>query len=364
MGLSCGIVGLPNVGKSTIFNALSQAKAEVANYPFCTIDPNVGIVPIDDPRLKKIAEIFKPEKTTPNTLEVVDIAGLVKGASQGEGLGNKFLSHIRQVQAIIHVVRCFEDENVVHVSGVVDPIRDIETIETELALADLETLLKKIDRTEKLAKSHDPKIHEELAALKKARAVLDQGKLLIYDSFSDKELAFMQDLALLTLKPVLYVANVAEGEFNTRGEHYLKLKEFVEKRKTMLLPLCGKVEAELLSLDPEERVVFLKELGMEEPALNVLVREAFSLLKLRTFFTAGPKEVRAWTIRAGMTAPQAAGTIHSDFERGFICAEIYHFDNLVHAGSETVVKAKGLLRLEGREYEVQDGDIIFFRFNV
>ena len=363
MGLSCGIVGLPNVGKSTIFNALTQStNAEMANYPFCTIDPNVGIVTIPDPRLQKIAALFKPKKITPNILEVVDIAGLIKGASSGEGLGNKFLSHIREVQAILHVVRCFEDPNVVHVSGSVDPLRDIEVINTELALADLETVTKRLQNVEKKAKGQDKTIAKELEAIKKIKEILEKGELVRKAHLSEDEKAVVHGLCLLTSKPVLYVANVSEELLNVNSEAFQKLKEYAEKDKAEVLKMSGKVEAELARLTPEEQNEFLKDLGIEEPGLHVLIRKAFKLLSLRTFFTAGPEEVRAWTVRAGFKAPQAAGVIHSDFERGFIRAEVYHYNDLLALGSEAQVKSKGLLRLEGKEYEVQDGDMMYFRF--
>ncbi|MBI2608056.1 MAG: redox-regulated ATPase YchF [Deltaproteobacteria bacterium] len=363
MGLSCGIVGLPNVGKSTIFNALTQStNAPMANYPFCTIDPNVGIVSIPDPRLQKIAAIFKPEKVTPNILEVVDIAGLIKGASSGEGLGNKFLSHIREVQAILHVIRCFEDPNVIHVSGSVDPLRDIEVINTELALADLETVSKRLQNVEKKAKSQDKKMIKELEAIKKIKEILEKGELVRKAHLSEDEKVIAQELCLLTSKPVLYVANVSEEFLNKDSEDFLILKEYAEKDQAEVLKISGKVEAELASLTPEEQNEFLKDLGIEEPGLHVLIRKAFKLLNLRTFFTAGPEEVRAWTVRGGFKAPQAAGVIHSDFERGFIRAEVYHYNDLLAQGSEAQVKNKGLLRLEGKEYEVQDGDMMYFRF--
>ena len=364
MGLTCGIVGLPNVGKSTIFNALSAAGADVANYPFCTIEPNLGVVLIPDPRLYKLAELFKPEKITPNVLEILDIAGLVKGASAGEGLGNKFLSHIRQVQAILQVVRCFEDDNVVHVSGEIDPLRDIETIETELILADLETIQKRIDKQEKLAKGNDPKAKEELEVLKKVKPWLDAGKLARTLAVTDKETTVLRDLFLLTSKPILYVCNVGEEDLLKDSDSFLKVQTYAKKTNADVLKICGKVESELSTLEAEEKKEFLKEMGISEPGLNQLIRKGFSLLNLKTFFTAGPTEVRAWSIPQGTKAPQAAGVIHSDFEKGFIRAEIYHYDDLIQKGSEANVKAAGLMRLEGKEYEVKDGDIVYFRFNV
>ncbi len=364
MGLSCGIVGLPNVGKSTIFSALTSAKAEIANYPFCTIDPNFGMVPIPDPRLDKITEIFKPKKTTPNVLEVVDIAGLIKGASQGEGLGNKFLSHIREVQAILHIVRCFEDPNVVHVSGSVDPIRDIEVINTELAIADAETVSKRLNQSEKKAKGSDKKSKQEVEILKKIKVALDQGNMVRNLNLTEEEQKLVQELSLLTSKSLLYVANVSEEHLHTDPPLLQKIKELAQKENSEVIKICGKIEAELIALNETERKDFLKELEIEEPGLHQLIRKAFYLLKLRTFFTAGPEEVRAWTIHAGMKAREAAGVIHSDFERGFIKAEVYHYNDLLKYGSEESIKAKGHLRLEGKEYEVQDGDMIFFRFNV
>ena len=364
MGLSCGIVGLPNVGKSTIFNALSNAGAQVANYPFCTIDPNVGIVPVPDPRLKDISDLIHPDKITPNSLEILDIAGLVKGASQGEGLGNKFLSHIRQVDAILHVVRCFEDPDVAHVSGTVDPLRDIETIHTELALADLETLNKRIEKNEKLSKTGSKEAKEELEVLKILQAGLNQGKMIRNLSLSSAQKEILKELFLLTSKPVLYVANVLEGESATDSAFVLTVKDLAQKEGAQVVKICGKVEAELMALSQDERKEFLKELGISEPGLHQLIRTSYKLLNLRTFFTAGKQEVRAWTILAGMKAPQAAGVIHSDFEKGFIRAETYHYNDLMKYKTEVEIKAHGLLRLEGKDYEIQDGDILYFRFNV
>lgn len=357
-------MGLPNVGKSTIFNALTNAGAQVANYPFCTIDPNVGIVPIPDPRLENISELIQPEKITPNTLEVLDIAGLVKGASTGEGLGNKFLSHIRQVQAILHVVRCFKDDHVTHVSGNVDPLRDIEIINLELALSDLESVTKRMDRNEKLIKGGNREAKEEQEVLIIIKAALEKGQMVRTLGFTEKQKELIKELPLLTLKPVLYIANVLEDELLEDSAMIQEVKMLAQKEGAEMIKLCGKIEAELVSLPSEEKKEFLKELGIQEPGLHSLIRLAFKLLHLRTFFTAGKKEVRAWTIPAGAKARQAAGVIHSDFERGFIRAEIYHCDDLMKYKSEEKIKAQGLLRSEGKEYEIRDGDIIFFRFNV
>ena len=365
MGFSCGIVGLPNVGKSTIFNALTHAGAAMENYPFCTIDPNVGIVPVPDKRLSAIAEIFKPQKVTPTTLEVVDIAGLVKGASQGEGLGNQFLSHIRQVQAILHVVRCFEDSNVVHVDGNVNPLRDVEVIHLELALSDLEAVQKRILRTEKLLKGGDKKAQEELQFLQEVKRQLEQGKAARELTLSSDQQDFLsQELSLLTAKPVLYVANISEQDLLKDSPYVSSLRKYAEERGSQVIQISGKIEAELSVLPLEEQKAFLKELGAEEPGLYQLIQAGYQLLNYITFFTAGEKEVRAWTIQKGTKAPQAAGVIHSDFERGFIRAETYHYEDLMKYKTEAEVRAKGLFRSEGKEYSVRDGDILLFRFNV
>ncbi len=364
MPLQCGIVGLPNVGKSTLFNALTSAKAEAANYPFCTIDPNVGVVTVPDPRLDKIATLFKPEKTLPTAMEFVDIAGLVAGASQGEGLGNQFLSHIRQTDAIIHVVRCFEDPNVVHVSGNIDPLRDIDVINTELMLADLDSVDKRLKRIEKAAKvSTDKKAKLELVVVEKLNQALSAGKPARSVSLDDLEIPIAHELHLLTMKPILYVCNVAESE--TAGTKWTNLvSERASSEGNQTLLVCSALEAEIAQLPLADRAEFLATLNTTEPGLNRLIRAAYQLLGLETFFTAGPKEVRAWTIRKGTKAPQAAGVIHSDFERGFIRAEAYNCQDLFTYKTEAAVKEAGKYRSEGKEYLVKDGDILFFKFNV
>lgn len=364
MGFRCGIVGLPNVGKSTIFNAISKAKAEASNYPFCTIDPNKGMVPVPDPRLDKLTSLVKPQKTIPTTMEFYDIAGLVAGASSGEGLGNKFLSHIREVEAILHVVRCFDDPNIVHVAGSVDPVRDIEVIDTELCLADLDSMTSKFQKAEKLARSGDKDAKIALPVYEKVKKYLEDGNPLRRMDLSDEERKIIRDMNFLTLKPVLYCCNVAEENLPGGGDAVAPVKKWAADEGAEVVVISGKVESELIDLSEEEQTEFLKELGLEEPGLNLLIRAGYKLLNLITYFTAGEKEVRAWTIRNATKAPGAAGVIHSDFERGFIRAEVMAYDDLVTYGSESAVKEKGLLRVEGKDYVVKDGDVMHFRFNV
>ncbi|MBI4972071.1 MAG: redox-regulated ATPase YchF [Candidatus Omnitrophica bacterium] len=364
MGFRCGIVGLPNVGKSTIFNALTKAGAAASNYPFCTIDPNVGIVPVPDLRLDKLAELYQPDKKTCTTLQFVDIAGLVKGASEGQGLGNQFLGHIKEVDAILHVVRCFEDENIIHVSGSVDPVRDIEVIDTELCLRDLDTLDKRLDKTEKLAKSGDKLAKEQLPVYQKVKQALSEAKPIRKIDLDEKEKEILNDLQLLTVKPVLYCCNVAEKDLPAGGALVNIVRALAEKEGAKVVVISGQVEAELAELADSERESFLKEMGLKESGLNQLIRIGYELLGLITYFTAGKQEVRAWTIEKGMKAPQAAGVIHTDFERGFIRAEVMRYEDIVSLGSEKLVKEKGLMRVEGKEYLVQDGDCMYFRFNV
>lgn len=362
MGLNCGIVGLPNVGKSTIFNALTSAKAASANYPFCTIDPNVGIVAVPDQRLDKIAEIITTEKIVPTTVEFVDIAGLVKGASQGEGLGNQFLGHIKNVNAILHVVRCFEKSDIIHVEGGVHPIRDIEIINTELILADMDTVEKRLLKNEKLLKTGDKNIIASVGVLKKVRDGLNDNKTARLLFLTDEERKFTEDLHLMTAKPVLYVINVFDYD---KDKQYIEaVTGYAKQENSKCVIISGDIESEIAQMEPSERKTYYQEMGIEESGLEKLIRETYSLLGLITYFTAGPKEVKAWTIKQGTKAPQAAGVIHSDFERGFICAETYNYHDLVATGSEHKVKEKGLLRLEGKEYVVKDGDIMHFRFNV
>jgi GTP-binding protein YchF len=363
MGVKCGIVGLPNVGKSTLFNALTKAEIQAENYPFCTIDPNVGVVPVPDPRLDQLAAIVNPQKVLPTTMEFVDIAGLVAGASKGEGLGNKFLANIRETDAIVHVVRCFEDDNVVHVEGKIDPLSDIEVINTELALADLETVEKNILRTAKVAKSGDKNAKARLVVLEAVKAHLDAGHLVRSMDLDDDEAAHLRELHLLTIKPTLYIANVAEDGF-VDNPQLDAVRQLAEKEGAEVEPVCAAIEAELVDLDEDDQRAFLKELGLDEPGLHRVIRASYRLLGLHTYFTAGVKEVRAWTVRIGATAPQAAGVIHTDFEKGFIRAEVTSYDDFIACQGEQGAKEAGKLRLEGKDYVVKDGDVMHFRFNV
>jgi ribosome-binding ATPase len=363
MPIRCGIVGLPNVGKSTLFNALTRAQTAAENYPFCTIDPNVGVVPVPDPRLGQLAAIARPEKILHTTVEFVDIAGLVAGASQGEGLGNQFLSHIREVDAIAHVVRCFESSDIIHVAGRVDPISDVEIIDTELALADLATVDKGLDRAVKAAKSGDKDTLRRRALFERVKVQLDHARPVRALTLTDEERRDLRELQLLTAKPVMYVANVAEAGF-TGNPLLSALQQRAAAEGAVLVTVCAAIEAEIAQLEEGERAEFLAELGLQEPGLDRVIRGAYRLLGLETFFTAGPKEVRAWTVRAGSTAPQAAGVIHTDFERGFIRAEVIAFEDYLAGKGEAGARDAGKLRLEGKEYVVREGDVMHFRFNV
>ena len=365
MSLRCGIVGLPNVGKSTIFNAITKSSVPSENYPFCTIEQHVGIVSLPDSRLDKLTKIFQPEKVTPATVEFIDIAGLVKGANKGEGLGNQFLGQIRQASAIVHVVRCFENDNIIHVEGSIDPIRDAELIETELLLADLQTIEKNINRLDKLAKKEN-NAQKELNVLLRLKDHCDKGKMARTFSSEEEEVNLIESLFLLTGKPILYVANVDEIEIaNSKRNNYVSsLFDFAKNENNIAIRLCGKIEQEIAVLNKKEKSLFLDEYNLQEPGLNKLIHAGFNLLDLETYFTGGPKEVRAWTINKGSTAPQAAGEIHTDFERGFIKAEVIKYKDLIKYGSEKKVKDAGLSKLQGKEYIVEDGDCVYFHFNV
>ena len=364
--MKLGMVGLPNVGKSTLFNALTNAGAESGNYPFCTIEKNVGIVSVPDARLDKLAEMYEPDKFTPATLEFVDIAGLVKGASKGEGLGNKFLGDIREVDAIVHVVRCFEDDNIIHVDGRINPASDIETINLELIFSDMEMVARRIDRTKKALKG-DKKLQVQVDFLERLQAHLEEGKSARGFDFTEDELSWIHDMPLLSAKPVIYAANMSEEDFRNgvdKNEHYQEVKAIAEAEHAAVLPICAKIEEDIADMEADDKAMFLEDLGLEESGLNRIIREGYSLLGLISYLTAGKQEVRAWTITKGTKAPQAAGKIHTDFEKGFIRAEVVSYDDLMACGSMAAAKEKGLVRLEGKDYVMQDGDIVLFRFNV
>ncbi len=364
--MKLGIVGLPNVGKSTLFNAITNAGAQSANYPFCTIEPNVGVVAVPDKRLDKLAEMYEPDKYTPATIEFVDIAGLVKGASKGEGLGNKFLSNIRECDAIVHVVRCFENDDIIHVEGSIDPQRDIDTINLELILSDVEMIDRRIDKATKMVKA-DKKYQADVDFFKRVKETLEEGKAARTVECTDEERLLLSDVALLTNKPIIYAANMSEDDFANgieNNEGFKAVKALADSENAGVLPICAQIEADIVEMDKEEKEMFLSDMGLDESGLDRLIRECYSLLGLISYLTAGKQEVRAWTIKNGTKAPQAAGKIHTDFERGFIRAEVIHYDDLIACGSMNAAKEKGLVRSEGKEYVMKDGDVVLFRFNV